>query len=229
MTDDEVDFVIKVFNDQNLFELEKNILQEVQKRFLAHFQKTNLASNLDVKNSGTNNTRFYTPISVIEPAKSIVFTPHGEPITRLTKTRLAQIFECMTQLHDCGVIHRDITPDHFLIKKKGHLEKVRKTQKNSVRCFKDLFIFNRGFSDRFRFGLLDRRYSKLVPKWTNSICLIQRNYWVRRFGHSQKNAKFRKVNSKTYIFSCYQVTNFFEIYILFIWDSILFKNHQNAS
>lgn len=45
---------------------------------------------------------------------SIVYTPSGVPIGELNSNRLEQMFECVEKLQQFGVIHRDLTPHHFL-------------------------------------------------------------------------------------------------------------------
>ena len=46
---------------------------------------------------------------------SIVYTPRGQPLQRqLTRKQFEKMFDCVRVLVDLGIIHRDITPHHFL-------------------------------------------------------------------------------------------------------------------
>lgn len=46
---------------------------------------------------------------------SIVYTPRGQPLQRqLTRKQFEKMFDCVRVLVDLGIIHRDITPNHFL-------------------------------------------------------------------------------------------------------------------
>ena len=50
---------------------------------------------------------------------SIVYSPRGSQLKKLTKSRVKQMFECVGKLHQIGVIHRDIGPHHFLLTNTG--------------------------------------------------------------------------------------------------------------
>lgn len=52
---------------------------------------------------------------------SIIYTPIGKPITRLTKNILKMMISCVKKLHQYNIIHRDLSPHHFLMNEKGEV------------------------------------------------------------------------------------------------------------
>ena len=46
---------------------------------------------------------------------SIVYTPRGQPLQHpFTRTQFAKMFGCVRELFNLGIIHRDLTPSHFM-------------------------------------------------------------------------------------------------------------------
>lgn len=50
---------------------------------------------------------------------AIVYTPRGEPLENqsITQKQFEQMFECLRSMFNKGIIHRDLTPHHFLVTK----------------------------------------------------------------------------------------------------------------
>lgn len=66
---------------------------------------------------------------------SIVYSPRGSKLKKLTKSRVKQMFECVGKLHQIGVIHRDIDPRHFLL--------INRDTKDEQVCIILIATFNR--------------------------------------------------------------------------------------
>ena len=63
-----------------------------------------------------NSPRFIKLVFVNEVAKALVYHPAGKPIQKrlLTSDIIAQMLDCVKELHVNGIIHRDLSPNHFL-------------------------------------------------------------------------------------------------------------------
>ena len=96
--DNSTNYVAKVFRTEQQFQEEVEIMQEIQSRLL------NAAQN------------FISLVHIHQGYKTIVYEPFGEPLTKLTKDRVTQMFGCLQTLQTYGVIHRDLSPSHFLKK-----------------------------------------------------------------------------------------------------------------
>lgn len=53
---------------------------------------------------------------------AIVYNPKGSRLEKLTKCRVKQMFECVGKLHEIGVIHRDISPNHFFVINRNEID-----------------------------------------------------------------------------------------------------------
>ena len=87
----------KIFREDRYFDDEYNIVKEIQLR---------------VSNALVNNLLLM--VHAQQSMKTIVYQPYGEPILKLTQVRVSQMFDCLETLQRYGVIHRDLSPNHFL-------------------------------------------------------------------------------------------------------------------
>lgn len=53
---------------------------------------------------------------------SIVYSPRGHRMEKLTKRRVKQMINCLKILHQIGLIHRDLGPRHFLLRNVNTLD-----------------------------------------------------------------------------------------------------------
>lgn len=63
----------------------------------------------------SNMIRIITPIMWNDDHKTIAFKPYGHSLIKkkLTRNHILQMFECVKQLHDNHLVHRDLSPSHF--------------------------------------------------------------------------------------------------------------------
>lgn len=89
-------YAIKVFHDRNYYERELAINESISKRF------NGCIPDVFTKQAGS-----------IQDKKSIIYERVGQRIQRLDKSRILEIFDAIRELHTRGIIHRDLSPNHF--------------------------------------------------------------------------------------------------------------------
>lgn len=89
-------YAIKVFAD------EKHFNQEI-------------ANNAKIKERFEGNipSFFVKQHRSIPEKRSIIYKPIGKRIKDLTKNQIIEIFDAVKLLHTKGIIHRDLSPNHF--------------------------------------------------------------------------------------------------------------------
>lgn len=60
--------------------------------------------------------QFIRKVNHYEAKRAIVFSPYGAPVRQLTRGRFDKMIECVEKLQTYGIIHRDISPNHFMYK-----------------------------------------------------------------------------------------------------------------
>lgn len=60
---------------------------------------------------------FIQRVAANDQQLAIVYTPRGIPLKNqsITKEQFEKMFKCLRSLFENGIIHRDLTPHHFLI------------------------------------------------------------------------------------------------------------------
>jgi hypothetical protein len=59
--------------------------------------------------------------------KRVIIYNRGEKLQRpITRKQFDQMFDCIRELRNIGIIHRDITPDHFLSAKASSSDETEK-------------------------------------------------------------------------------------------------------
>lgn len=89
-------YAIKVFHDEIYYERELAINKSISERF-----------------NGRIPVVFTKQVGFIKNKKSIIYEPVGQRIQRLDKSRILEIFDAIKELHNRGIIHRDLSPNHF--------------------------------------------------------------------------------------------------------------------
>lgn len=66
------------------------------------------------------------PIQYLDDRLAIVLEPFGRQLSKenLTSRRVEQMFDCVQEIHQNGIIHRDLSPAHFYISGTGDDERV---------------------------------------------------------------------------------------------------------
>lgn len=93
-----MDYVVKVFKEKSSYDQEVDIFQNIQLR------------TVEV------NQQFIKKVHENPEKLSIVFSPYGKPVNILNRNILNQMLMCVEKLQECGVIHRDLSPHHFLLR-----------------------------------------------------------------------------------------------------------------
>lgn len=93
--------MVKVFKKEFEQEFEREIktFDEIQKR----------TKDKDL-------TQFICKVDHNMKKLAIVFSPYGAPVRQLTQGRFEKMLECVEKLQIYGIIHRDISPNHFMHK-----------------------------------------------------------------------------------------------------------------
>ena len=89
-----------------------------------YIDELEIAKKLRERTGVAQTEHFICMIAECPDKYSIVYTPSGEPFDELNPNRLEQMFVCVEKLQQFGVIHRDLTPHHFLKRMKDGKEQV---------------------------------------------------------------------------------------------------------
>lgn len=84
---------------------------------------------------------FFRLVHCNKTSNSIVFTPSGKSIAKFefSPDLSKKMLNCVKNFHHMGIVHRDLTPHHFLIRIQNDQEKV--SFSSSVFLLFRLFLF----------------------------------------------------------------------------------------
>lgn len=102
-------YAVKVFQDESIYEHEKELNNELIKRFEELKKSESINSELEMKTSDM----FIYQVACIDSHNAIVYEPVGEKLGQLTPQKIDQIFKAVRSLHRLEIIHRDLSPNHF--------------------------------------------------------------------------------------------------------------------
>ena len=106
-------YVIKIFKNKEYFDRENQLAEDILKRTGEQINQfiCKVLTHTNSASTDPNSAARY----------SIVYTPCGKLIPRLTKDYVQKMLSCVEALHHYNIIHRDLSPHHFLINDKGNV------------------------------------------------------------------------------------------------------------
>ena len=100
-------YVAKLFNSNQHFNNELDIMKEIQRRINPHVDQ-----------------HFISMIFAHKQSKTLVYAPYGKQMLKLNKDRFHQMLSCLSLLQKNGIIHRDLSPNHFLVRNENGKDQV---------------------------------------------------------------------------------------------------------
>ena len=103
-------YAVKVFQDKSFYEREKELNNELTKRFEELKKSESIDSQLEMMKT---SDMFIYQVACIDSHNAIVYEPVGDKLSQLTPVKIDQIFKAVRSLHRLEIIHRDLSPNHF--------------------------------------------------------------------------------------------------------------------
>lgn len=103
-------YAVKVFQDESYYERDKELNNELTKRFEELKKSESIDGQLE---SNKTSDMFIYQVACIDSHNAIVYQPVGVKLGLLIPRKIEQIFKAVRSLHRLGIIHRDLSPNHF--------------------------------------------------------------------------------------------------------------------